>query len=452
MLDISILIIYLFVLFFIGIWIGKDNNSFKEYGQKVGNLKNNSFILLATTFATSVGGGTTFGIVEKVYLEDLGYSYALILSAFADILIGYILVPKLIEYREMMTVADIFEKYYGKFGKFVIGFATIIICVGYLSVQIAVSSKIFQYFFQISDLKSVVFSYAIVVAYTSFGGIKSVIFTDIIQFILMVIAIPIALILGINHFDGEFLSKIPEVKYSLSNNQLVENFIYGSLCFLFTGLNPASIQRALLSKDYKITQNAIIQKSIVYIIFIGIISFIGLAVYLFDSGMSHKLALSHFIDQIIPVGLKGFVLIGFISAAISTADSDLNLATVSIVNDIIKPFFKIKNQELKLKIARIVAIALGIFAIYFSLIFPSVIDIVIFFANFWSPLVFVPLIFILFKKTISHNAFIVLTILVMIVTITFEYNNFTNKIPSMFVGVLLSFMLHTIFILHHNKR
>ena len=145
----------------------------------------------------------------------------------------------------------------------------------------------------------------------------------------------------------------------------------------------------------------------IYAIFLVFITINGLIAYILFPEQKSSLALPILIDSIIPTGIQGFVVVGFLAAVMSTADSDLNVTSVTLVKDFLDPIFKIKDQQKMLKIARISNILIGSFAIIIALKFTVVVDLVIFISGFWAPIIIVPLVFALFDITIARRMMII---------------------------------------------
>jgi Na+/proline symporter len=133
---------------------------------------------------------------------------------------------------------------------------------------------------------------------------------------------------------------------------------------------------------------------------------------------------------------------GLLAAVMSTADSDLNVTSVSLVKDLFSPIFKEKNQQKLLKVARITNILLGSLAIIIALKFTSIVDLVIFVAGFWGPMLFIPLLFALFDITIQKSAMIICTIAGPSVFLIWEYY-FANiyNLKGVFVGTVASLII-----------
>ncbi|MCC2646261.1 MAG: Sodium/pantothenate symporter [Rickettsiaceae bacterium] len=447
MLDNLIVLAYLFFVLFIGLYYRSRTKSLSGYGKVENKISGNKLILLATIFATSVGGGTTFGISEKAFSGNIAYSYGLIITVIIDLLIAMYLVPRIVLFHGSATVGDIMEKYYGLTGKIITGIAATLVSIGYLAAQISVSARIFEYFLSLNFFYSVLLSYIIVIIYTTFGGLRSTVVTDILQFFLMVISIPILLIIGIKEIGGvgEFIQKIPEAKYVL-NDDIWKNTIIAILSFSVMGLHPTFIQRILLTKDTKSLQISIYRKIVVYIVFIGIITSIGLVASIIAPDLKSMHAIPYLIDTIIPVGLKGVIISGLLASVMSTADSDLNVAAMSLVNDIYKPLSKSTHQENLLIIAKITTVIIGSLAIIIALNFQSVVDLVIFVAGFWSPMIFVPLIVALYGKSISQQGFLASSILGVLSFSVWElWLVDYYKVSGVFIGTCVSLVIFLIF-------
>jgi SSS family solute:Na+ symporter len=267
-----------------------------------------------------------------------------------------------------------------------------------------------------------VVSYSIVIIYTSFGGLKSVITNNILQFFTMIIAIPALTIFGIREIGFDhFIDNVPVSKYSLSDNKLLWDTIWLTLSFSVMGCYPTLIQRALLNKNSTYMTSAMVIKSIVYVFFIICIALNGLIALQIMPGALGNEALQYTINTIMPNGLKGLVVIGFLAATMSTADTDLNVASVSSAQDIFKPLFKMSNQDNLLFFARVASVAIGGISILISITFDSIVDIVLTVAGLWAPIMLVPFLSVVFNKTISQRGLVVSIISGMIGLILWLY-------------------------------
>ena len=89
MIDLIIVALYLMSLLIVGIYTRSRKTGFKGFTLvKDKDYKHGKLILVATIFASSIGGGTTFGISEKAFAGNIAHSYGLFLAIPIDILIA----------------------------------------------------------------------------------------------------------------------------------------------------------------------------------------------------------------------------------------------------------------------------------------------------------------------------------------------------------------------------
>lgn len=450
MIDLIIVALYLVSLLFVGVYTRSRKSGFKGFASvKEKGYKHGKLILVATIFASSIGGGTTFGISEKAFVGNIAHSYGLFLAIPVDILIAIYIIPRLIKHYGTETVGDIMFSYYGKIGRTIGGLAALLISIGFVAAQISVSARIFEYILQIDYIHGVIISYGVIIVYTTIGGFRSVLFTNQIQFFAMIIAIPIISIFGLYQIGiSEFIHQIPPEKVMIfSNDDLIKTTISAFLGFTVMNLFPTFIQRALIDKDPAQTTKAIYLKSVIYAIFLIFITINGLIAFIIYPEIKPSLALPYLIDHIIPTGLQGVVIAGLLAAVMSTADSDLNITSITLVKDFFTPIFNLSNQGRMLIIARLTNIIIGSLAIFIALRFNSVVDLVIFVAGFWGPIILVPLIFALYDITIPKFAMAFTSLAGGASFLSWEYfMATTNNLKSVFVGTLVSFVLFMVFV------
>ncbi len=451
MIDIIIVFSYLILLLFIGIFQRSRQDGFKNFSRATGSkIQKSKLILVATIFASTIGGGTTFGIAEKTFADNISYSYGLFLVIPIDLAIAYYIIPRIIKHYGAESVGDIMDVYYGSVGRYIAGLSSILVSVGLVAAQISVSGRIFEYILQINYIYGVILSYGIVVAYTTIGGFRSVLFTNQLQFFAILFAIPVISIFGIYQLGiSNFIEAIPHEKVSLFNNaDLLTATISAALGFAVMNMFPTFIQRALINKNNVSTSKAIYIKSIIYAFFLVFITINGLLAFAIFPDAKASLALPQLIEHIIPVGIQGFVVVGLLAAVMSTADSDLNITSITLVKDFLKPIFNISQQSRMLFLARIINVLIGSLAIIIALCFDRVADLVIFIAGFWGPVILTPLIFALFNVVISKRAFAISCLTGAIGFIGWEtIFSTTTNFKGVFVGTAINLACFMLFYL-----
>ncbi len=452
MIDIIIVASYLILLLSVGIYKSYGGGDFKSFASiKDNNTRKNTLLLIATIFVSSVGGGATFGIAEKTYSGNVAYTYALFLVIPIDLLIAKYIVPKLVnKHYGSQTVGDIMFVYYGNIGRIIGGFASLAVCIGLVAAQISISGRIFQYILQIDYIKGIIISYGVVIIYTTIGGLRSILFTNQIQFFTIIIAVPIVAIFGLHQIGiSQFIKDIPSSKVVIYENyDFVKTTISAALGFASMNMFPAFIQRALINQDSSRTKKAIYIKTLVYAVFLVFITINGLLAYLIYPSIVPSLALPYLIDHIIPIGIQGFVIAGLLAAVMSTADSDLNVTSITLVKDFAQPIFGLANQHNMLILARFANVIIGSFSILIALLFDNVVDLVIFMSGFWGPLVLAPLVLGLYDMTITRFGMIISSSMGLISFFIWErFMSGPTSFKSVFIGTMVNFILFMFFVL-----
>jgi solute:Na+ symporter, SSS family len=395
MLNIIILSVYLIIILIIGIISGTKVHNIVDFavaGRSYGVL-----IIFATLSASFIGGGFSTGNAEKVYTYGIANIIFLFGFTLQIILVSLFIAPKMDKYNDAITTGDIIEKHYGKNAKIITGILSVVICAGILGAQIGAMGYIFNVFINLPRIWGILIGCSIVILYSTLGGMKAVVASDVLQFIILTIGITLTLIFGIFYAGGiqNIINNVPSTHFTLLADRFtIISFISLFLTF-FIGetLVPPYVQRLLMSPSAKTTAKGTLYSGIFSIPFFTITGLIGLVAYALNPDLNANHALPYIINTVLPIGLGGFVIASMASIIMSSADSFLNSASVAIVNDIIIPLNKNKlKDKLQLRIAKLTNLAVGIFAVIFALKIESIIEILLYSYNFWAPMILVPLV------------------------------------------------------------
>lgn len=222
------------------------------------------------------------------------------------------------------------------------------------------------------------------IAYTVFGGIAAVIWTDVVQMfviwigVILAIAIPIATAHGglgtimANAASNNLLQGL-DFKLGLDNPYSFWGGLLGSgfLYLTYLGTDQSQVQRVLTAKSIRETKLSlslagfIVPIQTLAFLFSGICLFTTYGGKTFDNSDYVMLT---FITKHLPVGIAGLVTAGVFAAGMSSVDSALNsLATVSI-NDFYKKWKPDATDDQCLKVSRIMTLFWGVFATLFALV------------------------------------------------------------------------------------
>lgn len=393
MIDLAIVTIYMVTVLFVGIFSGFRIRSVEEYSVSKNSFT--TFVLIAAIFATLIGGGATMGVSEKTFSSGLVFVVSCMGFIVRDLLTAWLIAPHMQKFAGCYTAGDILGKFYGKKVKIFVGIAGTLQTNAALSMQVSAMGHLMSYFFDITYSTGIIIGAGTVVLYSSFGGIKAVTFTDVIQFCVLIVAIPVTFIIGmhtVGGYDGLWHS-LPKEKLSLIP-QTGDAVRFYSLFFVFCipYVCPAILQRMLMGKDTKQVRQALVISALSRLPYFIMVGLLGLVAYVINPSLKGDLAFPYLVNEILPVGIKGFVIAGLLAVIMSTADSYLHLTGLMFCHDVIKPIFADKLDDKKeLILLRICTLMLGCLSVFGAFYNSNLIDLNIFSYIFWLPAIFIPL-------------------------------------------------------------
>jgi solute:Na+ symporter, SSS family len=442
MLDSIVVIAFLVLTLFIGSFVGRKVTTLKDFA--VGGRNYNSFFVFATLSASFIGGGYTFGLTEKVFEYGMVYTLCMFGFSLQQLLVGYFVAPRMGQFQSAITTGDIMQKLYGPAGKLIAGIAAVAVCTGIIGAQVNATGYVFHNFLGWDKTTGILVGCSIVILYSAYGGMKAVIATDVMQFIVLVIMIPLVLVFAVYSLGGwDILIDSITQAQTHEREHLSLATIIGLFLSLLIGetLVPPYVQRLFIAKNITATKRGILSSGFLSIPFFTIIGAIGLAGVIMLPTIDPNLTLPSVIDKVMPIGLKGLAIAAIIAVVMSSADSFLNAASVAFVHDLIKPYKRLTPKQ-ELLITRTATVVIGILAVIFALNIASVLDILLYSYNFWAPVILIPFVAGIMGRNASPKIFILSAIsgicAVVFWNIFFAQN---TQIDGLVIGTMINFLI-----------
>lgn len=400
---------YLLAVLLVGLWAGRNIKNMKEYavaGRSFGTL-----IIFATLSASFIGGGFSMGNAEKVFLVGIANIVALWGFSLKEILVARFIAPRIHNYAEAISVGDIMEPAYGREARLFSGLFGVILCAGILGAQVGAIGYVFNLFLGIEREWGILLGCSILILYATIGGMRAVVWTDVVQFIVLAVGIPLVLYMGVRHVGGweAVTMAVPATHLSLPSEPLAL-IALGSLFLTFLlgeSLVPPYVQRLLIGKGSREVARGTMMSGLFSIPFFAVTGLIGLVALAIDPTIDANLAMPFVIRESLPLLLQGVVVAAVISIIMSSADSFLNAAAIAFSNDIVKPLRRTPLTVAgELRLARGITLLVGVMAVGFAISIKSVLDILIYSYNFWAPTVLVPLAAALLGLAVSRRRFL----------------------------------------------
>jgi SSS family solute:Na+ symporter len=326
-------------------------------------------MFVATLVATWYGG--IFGVTKIAFeqgifnfiTQGVFWYIAYILFAIAYILFAFFITHKVAKYKAL-TLPDLVGQMFGpKAGKLsaVFNFFNVLPIAYVISLGILI-----QALFGISFLQSMIIGVTIVVLYTLYGGFRAIVFSDIVQFVVMCLGVFLVLAFSVKIFGGiGFLkANLPATHFSLTGGVGIATTLVWGFIALSTLVDPNFYQRVFAAKNIKVAKRGILISTIIWVLFdICTTSGAMYARAVIPAAASDKAYLIYAL-QILPDGIRGLVLAGILATILSTLDSYLFIAGTTVSYDMMP-----KKYRGKIYIHQLGIITVGIIAVLMGVIF-----------------------------------------------------------------------------------
>ena len=392
-----VIIIYLAVMVIIGIFFSKKNKNVSDFylgGRKLGPL-----VTAMSAEASDMSSYLLMGLPGLAYLSgcsEVGWTaIGLAIGTYLNWLFTAKRLRRYSEKNHSITIPDFFSNRYRDKSHSLLAIAAIIIVVffvPYTASGFAACGKLFSSLFGFPYFTAVIISAIIIVAYTALGGFLAASTTDLIQSIIMTLALIIVVFFGLHIVGG--------VDTVVSNAQSLDGYLtlfashdqetgasspYTGLSIVSTlawGLGYFGMPHILLRfmgtrDDAKLKLSRRIASIwVVIAMFIAIcIGIIGLSMSkagiipnLIGSSESERviIEIAFFMSQhgALLVIIGGLILSGILACTMSTSDSQLLAASSSVSQNILSDWLGVKmSQKTSMTMARVTVIIIAIIGV-----------------------------------------------------------------------------------------
>ena len=382
-----VMIVYLVLLISWGVYQGMKVKSSTDYS--IGGRALPGWAAALSERATGESAWALLGLPGAAYATGLMEIWTAIGCVFGVIFAWIVLAWRLqkeAQKYEVQTFTDYLAKRHAEQAKLIriISSLTIIFFFFfYVGAQFVAGGKTLFTMFHIKPEYGILITAAIIVPYTIFGGFRSVVYTDVIQAIIMILTLivgPIVGIIYIKNNPGVYAHSITEALNTAgpSYTAIVKGangFQWGliisglSWMFGYFGGMPQLTTRFMSIRDQrqaKIGRNVGVLWTI--IAYIGALSlgWIGLAIFGPDTLQDREFVMPKVLLQIFPPYIAALLITGAIAAMISTADSLLILSSTELSENILTK--KSAKKKQKLLISRYSTAFLAIIALSIAIL------------------------------------------------------------------------------------
>ena len=399
-LDLTIIAVYLVTMVAVGIWFVRRIKNTGDYyvaGRSLGPL-----VMMATVCATIIGGSGLMGRAGVAYSSGfkavmtaipylLGmFIFSGIAGRISDIGIKY----------DVTSIPDLFQRRFGKTAKIMLAAMVAFTMMGTVASQVTATATIINLLggqVGLSFEAGALIACVIFMVYTASSGLFGVVYTDVLQFYMLIlfvyILIPAASLRSIGGFSAFLENLDPALATPYLNGGILGDIV---TYLVFTMAGAEMWQRAFAAKDRGSAKKGMFLGTAVYGITIVLVYFMGvaahqvigddaLAVYGNTDAVVPALAI-----HVLPIGLTGLALAGILSVIMSTADSYLLVSVQTCVHDIGKTFFPDMKDKTEILLSRVFSIILPLGALVIALYIKNAYNILMFAWSFYAAAAGIP--------------------------------------------------------------
>lgn len=407
----------------VGVFFLNKNKSNEDY--YVGGRNMSAGHIGLSVVATDVGGGFSIGLGGLGFTMGLSGSWMLLSGLLGAWLTVVFLIPKvypIAKKYQFLTFPQALRHYFNKEVAMIAGIISLIGYIGFTSSQVLAGAKLAGATFpSISITDAVIIMGVIAVVYTVIGGIKAVIYTDTIQWIILMVGlIGIGIPIAYSKIGGlEAVQEVlPPEFLSLSNLSWTDavNWLITIVPIWFVGMTL--YQRIYACRDEKTAKKA---WKVAGLFEWPVMAFMGVLLGLFarvafeqgmfeslgyaaGSNMDSELGLPLLLREILPVGLMGLMMSAYFSAIMSTADSCLMAASGNFITDILAYFRPNAAEKNAIRTSQVVTLIIGALAILLAIKMENVLSLMLHSYAVMVSGLFIPVLAMLFVKNPSSKA------------------------------------------------
>ncbi|WP_225035494.1 sodium:solute symporter [Winogradskyella sp. SM1960] len=387
-----LIVCYFGLLILISYFTGKEDSNAAFFKA---NKSAPWYLVAFGMIGASLSGVTFISVPGAIEAKQFGYLQVVFGYFFGYLIIAYVLLP--LYYR--LNLTSIYTYLRDRFGiiSYKTGSVAFLISrtVG-AAFRLFLVAKVLQLLvFDLFDIPfaiTVIITIALIWLYTFKGGIKTIIFTDTLQTLFMLISVVVTIVFLASALDlnsiGDVITYTKESNLSKvfffddgnDSQYFWKSFLSGIfITITMTGLDQDMMQKNLTCRNLKDAQKNMVTFSIV-LIFVNIL-FLVLGLMLTQYAAANGITATK--DDLFPtiamlpeIGIitSAFFLLGLIAAAYSSADSALTSLTTSFCFDIMdienKP--EIKRKSLRKRVHIGFSVVLVLVILLFDIIFTDV--------------------------------------------------------------------------------
>jgi sodium-coupled monocarboxylate transporter 8/12 len=349
-----------------------------------------------SVLACDLSAVSYMGVPAWTYYNDLRYALTIFMFPFIAIIVAYLFIPFLARLK-VFTIYEYLEHRFGLESRLFASALFLLQRASHIAIAIYAIALALQQIVGWPVWACVTVVGALTTLYTVFGGMKAVLWTDVMQFFVLIggIAVMGAVILWFFHGDfGQIWqaaaaaghTKILSASFHPGDaaswkEMTIWGLFIGTLLYQVGayGSDQVLVQRYLAAGSGRMMARSLVFCGLLVIPVIGVLYLLGLGFYAYYHAPEHatlltsleklvaqtkdtNMVLPHFVRNVLPSGLAGLVFAGLFAATMSVFSSGLNSLSTATCMDFVQRLRQLRSdsKELTLTNARWITLGWGL--------------------------------------------------------------------------------------------
>jgi solute:Na+ symporter, SSS family len=369
--------VYLAAMVLMGVFLAGKQKTTEDFF--LGGRKMPWLAVGMSMFASLTSATTYMGVPGFAYKQNI----AMIFGVVTSLLVAPILVTLFYPFYRRLRVTTSYEYIYLRYGKsarYAVATLFILNRIGWLGLVLYAPALAMSVATGMNQVLAICLMGLLAVTYTVLGGLAADVWTDVVQFIIMIGgALWVAIALAYAVPGGT--PAIIHAAVGTGKFDVMDMWEFGKLTalsatvgwfFVFMndyGTDQVTVQRLLAVRTDRGVTLAIVFNAINDLAVNGLLIFVGIGVFAYfqafpdrlTAGLSTDMMLPYYVMHALPVGVSGLVITAIFAAAMSSMDSGISSIATVVVNDFVKPMRKaVATDAADMALARWLTFAIGI--------------------------------------------------------------------------------------------
>lgn len=374
-LDYAVMVVYFLLMAGIGLWFARKQNSSDEFALGSRNVK--WWAAGISMFATAASSISFMAIPAMAYRTSLVWFAPVLVMIPCYYLQAYVLFP-LLRRLQLTSTYEYLERRYHPSLRLLASFQCIALQVfGRMSVVLLLPALAISAVTGMDVSLSVLLMGVLTTIYTSIGGFEAVIWTDVIQGVLMFLGALLMSFMAISSLSGGW-SEFVEVGQAFGRFDFAIFSLDATQPIIWMLMTGAIIQQITIVSDQPTVQRVFstpmedVRRVAGMGIFCGmliaaVVTLAGVSIFAYfhaypeqlDPGMTNAQVVPLFIVQRLPVGIAGLIIAALFAASMSTLSSSMNSVATLIAEDFYRRINKNSTDRQRLFLMKAGSILVG---------------------------------------------------------------------------------------------